>query len=93
MYVSLCTYSIRILNFIFYPHSGQLRRENEFLISNSFYIGDILRYKVFVASIQRYIVTQKLPKELESTRKAVKGLQQVTGQAALGQESRKFKSK
>ena len=41
----------------------------------------------------RYIVTQKLPKELESTRKAVKGLQQVTGQAALGQESWKFNSK
>ncbi len=30
-------------------------------------------------------MTQKLPKELESTRKAVKGLQQVTGQQALTQ--------
>lgn len=32
------------------------------------------------------MVTSKLPKELESTRRALKGLQQVTGQQALGQD-------
>lgn len=36
--------------------------------------------------VNTYIVTQKLPKELESKRKAVESLQQVTNQPALGQE-------
>jgi len=40
------------------------------------------------ANVAEYIVGEKLPRQLESTRKAVEGLQKVTGQQALGQVRR-----